>query len=175
MQETRSEKTRRLRAWALSLVVIGSALFGSLLVMAPDAQAQKDPKRQRTAVILRISEALDLDEDQTLKLASQYRHFDTRRHELIGQRSVTEAELETSLGRTPQDEAEIRKLTDQLLAIDKELILMPDSLFESVQDMLNVDQRARLALLKIKLQRRIDRERGRRQNQKQGGKGKTGS
>jgi len=153
------------RAWLAG--VLAAALIGSLVVVGvAGAEGQKDPKRQRTMIILRISEALDLDEEQTLKLASQYRHFDQRRHELIGQRSVTEAELETALGKSPQEEDQVRELTDELLAIDKELILMPDSLFESVQDMLNTEQRARLALLKIKLQRKIDRERGRRQNQK---------
>ena len=122
-------------------------------------------------VVLRISEELDLDEDQTLRLASQYRKFDKRRHDLIGQRAVTEVELDTALGRSPQNEPDIRKLTDQFLAIDKELVLMPYTLFESMQDMLklNTDQRARLALLKIKLQRKIGRERSRRDGRKPSG------
>ena len=148
-----------------------AAVAALLWTAAADAQGNdaKDPKRSRTMVVLRISEALDLDEEQTLRLASQYRKFDKRRHDLIGQRSVTEIELETALGRNPQDEANVRKLTDQLLAIDKELVLMPDALFESLQDMLDTDQRARLALLKIKLQRKIDRERGRRDGHAPGG------
>lgn len=152
--------------FCLSLVLM-TAISISVASIA-DAE-QPDPRRQRTSIILRISEALDLDEDQTLKLAAKYRHFDKRRHELIGQREVTESELETALGRSPQDEPQIRKLTDQLLSIDKELILMPDALFESVQDMLDTNQRAKLALLKIKLQRKIDRERTRRQQKRSGG------
>ncbi len=158
--------------------LVGLALVCAIAVVtasvAPAAAQENDgSKRKRTAVVLKISEALDLDEEQTLRLASQYRRFDKRRHELIGQRSVTEVELETALGRSPQDEANIRKLTDQLLAIDKELVLMPDALFESMQDMLNTDQRARLALLKIKLQRKIDRERSRRQGKQGGSKAKA--
>ena len=137
-------------------------LLGVVVPTAVEAQ-ETDTKRNRTRVVLRISEALDLDEDQTLRFASQYRKVDKRRHELIAERAVTEVELETAVGRDPQDEAQVRKLTDQLLAIDKELILLPDALFESVQDMLDTNQRARLALLKIKLQRKIDRERSRRQ------------
>lgn len=146
-----------------ALLALGGVCV-SLLAWSAAAQAEeRRGNRNRTAVVLRISEALDLDEDQTLRLAGQYRTFDKRRHELIGERSVTEVELETALARTPQDEANVRELTDKLLAIDKELILIPDALFDSVQGMLTTDQRGRLALLKIKLQRKIDRERGRRE------------
>ncbi len=162
------------RGSANSLVALACVIVVGLASVLPaGAQDNADPKRRRTMVVLRISEALDLDEDQTLRLASQYRKFDKRRHDLIGQRSVTEVELETALGRDPQDEADLRKLTDQLLAIDKELILMPDTLFETMQEVLNTDQRARLALLKIKLQRKIDRERGRRHDPAGGAKAKA--
>lgn len=154
------------------LASLAFVLVAALLMAVPalsEGGKKNDPKRSRTLIILRISEALDLDEEQTLRLASEYRRFDKRRRELIGERSVTEVELETALGRDPQNEADIRRFTDQLLKIDKELILMPDALFESLQDMLDTEQRARLALLKIKMQRKIDRERTRRQGRQPGG------
>ena len=154
--------------------LVASVVLGTmLLVLASPATAEEpNSKRRRTAVILRLSEALDLDEEQTLKLAAQYRRFDTRRNELIGQRRVTESELEAALGRSEQDEAQIRKLTDQLLEIDKERVLMPDALFESMQSVLDTNQRARFALFKMKLQRKIDRERTRRQQKRAGGRKK---
>lgn len=163
MKESSFETGPRWCGAAARAAVAFVVLLGMVAPTAGDAQ-ETETKRSRTRVVLRISEALDLDEDQTLRFASQYRKLDKRRQELIAERAVTEVELETAVGRDPQDEAQVRTLTDQLLAIDKELILLPDALFESVQDMLDTNQRARLALLKIKLQRKIDRERSRRQD-----------
>lgn len=147
-------------------------MFLSLGASWADAERKersRDPKRTRTLVVLRIADALDLNEEQTLRLGSEYRRFDKRRHELVADRLKTEEKLEQALERKPLDNADLEQLTNRLLTIDKELILMPDALFDSVQDMLSTEQKARLALLKIKLQRRIDRERNRR-NAK--GKGK---
>jgi len=162
------------RPYALVATLVAVAL----LVVAPVAEAgakKKEGRRGRTLIVLRIAEALDLDEDQTLRLGAEYRRFDKRRQELIGERAVTEVELETALGRESPNETDIRRFTDELLGIDKELILMPDALFESLQDMLDTEQRARLALLKIKLQRKIARERSRREgHQPRGGKAKAG-
>ena len=148
---------------------LGLTLVGILgLATVCDAQSEarserkKDPQRARTLVVLRISEALDLDEEQTLRLGSEYRRFDKGRRELLQQRAGIEVELEEALADPEPDPRRLTESTQRLLAVDRELVLMPDTFFESVQGMLDVEQRARLALLKIKLQRRIDRERGKR-------------
>ena len=165
------------RSWKSARQCALVALLGIVILVGGAQSAEGDEEQQetrsRTRIVLRISEALDLDEDQTLRFASEYRKLDKRRRELTAQRRVTEVELETAVGRAPQDEARIRELTNQLLTIDKELILLPDTLFESVQPMLDTNQRAKMALLKVKLQRKIDRERNRRKAGR--GKGKKGS
>ena len=175
-------RSRSFRVMVATVVALGILLPGlasspalaqrqerSADVQRKGKERPANPQRSRTLVVLRIADALDLDEDQTLRLGSEYRRFDKRRQELIGDRLVTEAQLERALEQNPLEDAQLASLTSKLLAIDKELVLMPDSLFDSVEGMLTTEQKARFALLKIKLQRKIDRERNRRK-----GKGAPG-
>lgn len=148
--------------------LLGHLALGALVARSAEpgeAGHGDEGRRTRMVVVLRIAEELDLDEEETIHLASEYRKFDARRRELLGEKSVTEVELEAALARQPANQGELARLTDDLLRIDRELALMPDKLFQSLQSRLDTEQKARLALLKAKLQKKIDRERRRRETE----------
>lgn len=153
----------RLGSMTISPLILALALAGSALVPCEArAGGENEGRRTRMVVVLRIAEELDLDEAETIRLATEYRKFDAHRRELLGDKSVAEVELEAALGRHPPDQEELSRLTAELLRIDRELALLPDALFEAIQTMLDTEQKARLALLKAKLQKKLDGERRRR-------------
>jgi hypothetical protein len=118
-------------------------------------------------LVLRIAEALQLSDEQTVKLAAEFRRVAAQRRTMLAEKTALEAKLEAQLARKPVDEATVSSLTEQLVALERNLVLLPDELWKSIQPLLTVEQRARLVLLRGKMKKQVDGARQRRRGRGQ--------
>jgi Spy/CpxP family protein refolding chaperone len=120
-------------------------------------------------LVLRIAEALHLSDEQTIKVAAEFRRVAQQRRELIARRVALAGKLESQLAQKPRDDAALTSLTEQLVAIEQEINRLPEGLWKSIQPVLTPEQSARLVLLRGKLKQQVDGERKARR-----GKGRFG-
>ncbi|MFQ5666571.1 MAG: hypothetical protein ACE5I7_09085 [Candidatus Binatia bacterium] len=141
-------------------------VLGMLVLLPPVAFAQTPGglgsraarrERARTFLVLRIVDALGLNDEDALKVSRVIRHSDVRRQGLIKQRHLLEDELRAALGHQPPDTAHLGKLVSEGNAIDRKLALIPEDTFHELQKTLSVAQQARLLLLRRELQGEIRR------------------
>jgi hypothetical protein len=142
-----------------------TALVLTMLPLAALAQPPEGPRRDRarTFLVLRIVDALNLNEQDALKISGMVRQSDERRQQLIKQRQALEEKLQEALAKTPADPADLGKLVSQGNGIDQQLALIPEDTFRELQKVLTVEQQAKLLLFRRELQGEIRRAmRGRR-------------
>jgi hypothetical protein len=140
---------------------------------APAGRARRERtggSRGPMLVVLRIAEALQLNDAQTVKLAGEFRRVAEQRRGLLAQKATLATKLEAQLARKPADDGVLTTLTDQIVALEREILLLPEGLWQSIQPVLTPEQRARLILLRGKMKQEIDGERKRRRAQ-----GRTGT
>lgn len=125
------------------------------------------PRGRRTGrgpmlMVLRIAEELHLSDEQTVKVAGEFRRLAEQRRELVAQKAALATKLETQLAAQPRDDKALDALTDQLVALEQRIGQLPEQLWKGVQPVLTSEQRARLILLRGKMKRQIDGARRRR-------------
>jgi hypothetical protein len=163
----------------------GAHLMSGLLaiaMLAPAAHAQaakgtpETPRRERarTFLVLRIVDALNLNDQEALKVSTIVRQSDEQRQQLVKQRQGLEDQLRTALAKKPPDPAELGKLVSEGNDIDQKIALIPEDTFRELQKVLTVEQQAKLMLFRRELQGEIRRAvQGRRASG--GRRGKQGS
>ena len=134
----------------------------TLAVMPLGASAQGPPEgpgrnRARTFLVLRIADALKLNEQGALKVSNVIRQSDEHRRELVQERQALEQKLREALAKQPPDTAELTKLIGQGNDIDQKLALVPEESFHQLQNILTVEQQAKLMLFRRELQGEIRR------------------
>jgi Spy/CpxP family protein refolding chaperone len=132
-------------------------------------KGRRSGSRGPMLLVLRIAEALHLSDEQTIKLAAEFRRVAQQRHELIARRAALATRLEAQLAQRPLDDAALTSLTEQLVALDQQIGRLPEGLWKSIQPVLTPEQSARLVLLRGKLKQQVDGERRTRR-----GKGRNG-
>jgi hypothetical protein len=128
----------------------------------PGAPTRGPGRKGRLLLVLRLSEALHLDDAQTIRVASIFRGVQEKRQKLFEERKQTASRIEAELGKQPPDEATLTTLTAQAQEIDRKLALLPGQAFDEVGKDLSVEQRARLVVLKQRLRAQVTREQERR-------------
>ena len=113
-------------------------------------------------LVLRIAEELRLSDEQTVKVAGEFRRVAQQRRELLAQKASLVTKLESQLARQPLDDGALDALTGQLVGIEQQMALLPEQLWKGVQPVLTAEQRARLILLRGKMKQQIDGARRRR-------------
>ena len=123
----------------------------------PEAARGEGPWRERARMflVLRIADALKLNDADALKVSNVIRQSDEHRQELVKQRQGVEDKLREALAKQPEDSAELTKLISQCNEIDQKLALVPEDSFHELQKILTVDQQARLMLFRRQLQGEI--------------------
>ena len=131
----------------------------ALLAPAAPAQPTEGPRRERarTFLVLRIVDALNLNDQDALKVSSIVRQSDERRQQLLKQREGLEDQLRTALAKQPTDSAELSKLVSAGNDIDQKIALIPEDTFHELQKVLTVEQQAKLILFRRELQGEIRR------------------
>jgi len=154
----------------LVVVLAGLALWPLRLAAQPAAGAPwRD--RARTYLVLRIADALKLNEQEALKVGEIVRQADEHRQALVQERRALEDKLREALAKQPPDTAALTKLVSQGNEIDQKLALVPEQSFRELQKILTVEQQAKLMLFRRELQREIRRT---LQNRRAGGPGRPG-
>jgi Spy/CpxP family protein refolding chaperone len=132
----------------------------TLLPVALSAQPkQEGPWRDRARMflVLRIADALKLNEQDALKVSTVIRQSDEHRRDLVQQRRALEDELRQALAKQPPDTATLTQLINQGNDIDQKLALVPEDSFRELQKVLTVEQQAKLMLFRRELQGEIRR------------------
>jgi hypothetical protein len=143
----------------LMLLVALGALAVTLSPSLSMAQPPNGPRRERarTFLVLRIVEALNLNEQDALKVSSTIRQSDERRQQLIQQRQALEERLRAALAKKPADAADLAKLVGEGNDLDQKIALVPEESFRELQKVLTVEQQAKLLLFRRELQGEIRR------------------
>ena len=121
-----------------------------------DAEARRD--RMRTFLVLRISEALNLPEDKALQISKILREAEDRRRNLVSERREVERQLRRALEQHGEsDPAAFSQLIAKANELDGQIAMLPETSFRQVQEVLTVEQQARLILLRPEMQAQIRR------------------
>ena len=137
----------------------------AVTMLAPAVQAQpatgtpETPRRERarTFLVLRIVDALNLNDQDALKVSTIVRQSDEHRQQLVKQRQALEDQLRTALAKKPADPTELSKLVSEGNDIDQKIALVPEDTFRELQKVLTVEQQAKLMLFRRELQGEIRR------------------
>lgn len=111
--------------------------------------------RARTFLVVRIADALKLNDQDALKVAAVVRASDERRQDLRRQREALEAKLRTALKKPGS--ADLTQLISEGNDLDQKLALVPEDTFRELQKILTVEQQAKLLLLRRDLQAEVQR------------------
>lgn len=137
----------------LLALVLGLALWPHVLTAQPTEETWRD--RARTFLVVRIADALKLEDQDALKVSAVVRQSDDHRRELMKQRESLEEKLRTALAKQPPDGTELAKLVATGNDLDQKLALVPEETFRELQKVLSVEQQAKLMLLRRELQGEI--------------------
>jgi hypothetical protein len=113
-------------------------------------------ERARTFLVVRIADALKLNDQDALKVAAVVRASDEHRQDLRRQREALEAKLRTAL-KKPESAADLTQLISEGNDLDQKLALVPEDTFRELQKILTVQQQAKLLLLRRDLQGEVQR------------------
>ncbi len=117
-------------------------------------------ERARTFLVVRIADALKLNDQDALKVAAVVRASDERRQDLRRQREALEARLRTALKKP--ETADLPQLINEANELDEKLALAPENTFRELQKIFTVEQQAKLLLLRRELQGEVQRAMSRR-------------
>lgn len=160
-------------ATAFTLALLSSAAYAEPTA-APHADMPPHRERARTFLVLRIVDALNLNDQDAIKVSAIVRQSDERRQQLVKQRQGLEDQLRTALAKKPADPAELSKLVSDGNDIDQKIALVPEDTFHEMQKVLTVEQQAKLILFRRQLQGEIRRAmQGRHGGGRRGQKGNS--
>ena len=142
------------------------AVLLTLLALPCTAEAQptegRPRDRARTFLVVRLAEALDLSDEKALQLSAIIRKTDDQRRQLRQQRKETETKLRDALAKTPPDQSVLTKLITDANALDQQLAQLPEQSFRDAQQILTVEQQAKLILVRPEMQNQVHRAMRRR-------------
>jgi hypothetical protein len=119
--------------------------------------AEEQREHARSLLVMRIADALKLNDQEALKVGAVIRRSDEHRQQLLKQREDLETRLRAALDKTPPDPADLSQLIAAGNGIDQQLALIPEDTFRELQKSLDVEQQARLLLFRRQLQGEVRR------------------
>lgn len=143
--------------------LLSGLLAVAMLARAAHAQpatgTAEAPRRERarTFLVLRIVDALNLNDQDALKVSAIVRQADEHRQQLVKQRQAVEDQLRTALVKKTPDSTALGKLVSEGNDIDQKIALVPEDTFRDLQKVLTVEQQATLMLFRRELQGEIRR------------------
>lgn len=136
-------------------------LLLALLALAAAPAASAEPAdealrdRARTFLVLRLTEALDLADEEALAVSRVLRDSEDRRASLEAERREVEKKIRAALGAGETDEGRLGQLVDRAAKLDEEMALVPARSFRELRSLLTVEQQAKLALARPKIHEEI--------------------
>jgi len=145
--------------WTFWLVVLlawpGMATAQPTAVTPHPEARQRD--RARTYLVVRIADALSLNDEDALKVSAVIRASDQHRQQLVQQRQALEGKLRAALAKSPPDTAELSALITAGNDLDQQLAMVPEETFRGLQKILTVEQQAKLILFRREVQGEVRR------------------
>jgi hypothetical protein len=140
----------------LTIVLLGLMVVPLCVSAQPPAEGP-GRDRARTFLVLRIADALKLNEQEALKVSNVIRQSDDHRRELVQRRQTLEQRLREALAKQPLDAPTLTTLITEGNDIDQKLAMVPEESFRELQKILTVEQQAKLMLFRRELQGEIRR------------------
>src|ERR1700687_377740 len=137
----------------LLVLLVGLVVWAHPAAAQPRDEPWRD--RARTFLVVRIADALKLDDKDALKVSGVVRQSDEHRRELMKQRESLEEKLRAALAKQPPDSADLTKLIAAGNELDQKLALVPEETFRELQKILTLEQQAKLMLFRRELQDEI--------------------
>ncbi len=139
-----------------------AALFIALLSISAFAQVKRkqemkeeDPHKLIEAIkIWKISEFLDLDEDQMIAFFPKLKKIEKHRRESFKERRSLLDKLKKQLDKSQSDE-KIKKTIDEVITFDREAKEREQELREEIMSVLTVTQQAKLLIFEERFEREI--------------------
>ena len=156
-------------AWLVGLVALASSAMGQ--PFTPPAPGRPGPAEGRrlieTIKIWRMTEALNLTEDQAAKLFPKLTQLETSRREFHGRQRLLRDELAEILKQRPLREIDIKARLEELDRAEIDFKGRERSVMGELRSILSLEQQARLALFEerfeMEMRRTIQHLRQRRQ------------
>lgn len=125
------------------------------------AQNMKKMERQRERVEelekIKLVEALDMNEETSVKFISRRKEFQERQKDLSKQREDRLNQLQDMLNdeKSEKNESGFRKLTDEVASIDKDMMKNRAEFYSSLRDILSYRQIAKMIVFERSFRREI--------------------
>ncbi|MBI2902395.1 MAG: hypothetical protein HYY12_02235 [Candidatus Methylomirabilis oxyfera] len=156
-------------AWLVGLVALASSAMGQ--PFTPPAPGRPGPAEGRrlieTIKIWRMTEALDLTEDQAAKLFPKLTQLETSRREFYSRQRLLRDELAEILKQRPLREIDVKTRLEELDRTEVDFKTRERSVMGELRSILSLEQQARLALFEerfeMEMRRTIQHLRQRRQ------------
>jgi hypothetical protein len=144
---------------------IPSIVCAAVLLLLPAVSVSQPPgpgwgqdkhpfDRIQQLMKMRMVEALDLNEEQSVRFITRFNDHEKQRREMMKQKG----ELLNRIDKLLQDSAaerEVEKLFPEALAIDVRMMEERTKFFNGLSDLLTVTQRARLLVFERKFEREL--------------------
>ncbi|MFI5366533.1 MAG: Spy/CpxP family protein refolding chaperone [Candidatus Binatia bacterium] len=134
------------------MVIAFALVLLPLQVLAQPMPEGPALERARISLVLRIADALKLDEAEALKVGGVIRQSDEHRSKLMEERQALEEKLREALDKQPPDASQLNSLITQGNEIDQKLALVPEDSVHELQKILTSEQQAKLMLFRHELQ-----------------------
>jgi Spy/CpxP family protein refolding chaperone len=161
------EELRSVRSWSITVAVVGLlGLFGlvsnatgqSLAPTVPRAPGVPEGRRLvETVKIWKMTEALNLDENQAAKLFPKLAQLESSRRQFQRQQRVLRDELSELLKQQPLRDQEVKAKLEQLERAEIDFREREQGIKGGLRTILSVEQQARLALFEDRFETEMRR------------------
>jgi Spy/CpxP family protein refolding chaperone len=136
---------------ALLLIAVLAVPLGVMAESDPGDSPAERPKRARLFLVLRMAEELDLTDEKALEVNRLLEQAEPRREEVHNKRRELNDRIRELLDKPQRDDAELAKLVDQAIDLDRQQVQALQDSFNSLKKVLTVEQQAKLVLLRAKM------------------------
>ena len=138
------------------LILAAASLFLPSIMEAQPFRGEGPPAMERIEQLkkVRMIEALDLTEDQSIRFFARLNAHNKEKEELH-QRKMTALDKLDRMVRNEMEAAEYRKTFPEVLEIDSEMTALEVRFFDGLSDILSEEQRAKLLLFERQFHREL--------------------
>jgi hypothetical protein len=146
-------KMKRYYLVAIIIALLSVSAFSQ--VKRKQEMKEEDPHKLIEAIkIWKISEFLELDEEQMIAFFPKLKKIEKHRRESYKQRREMLGKMKKQLDKRQSDEA-IKKTIDDVMAFDKQTKEREQELREEIMSVLSVTQQAKLLIFEERFEREI--------------------
>lgn len=141
----------------IQLLVMIILLTVNMNLAQPYQKHDKNPReRMEQLEKLKLLEALDLNEEEAIRFFARRNEFRDEHKELIQKRDEIILNIELAIGKNKaENEVDYQKMIEEFLTIEEKLIHHRAKFLNSLEDILNQEQIAKLIVFELKFKQEI--------------------